>query len=203
MLSPGLLSKSKHIASTIPPTEDEHAAIGSAFEKYLEAHDIVSKDHVIDIAITPNRPDAISHVGVARDVAALSKKSLKRPALALPADGGEAANQISVEIEESQGCRRYVGMVVRGVTVKESPAWMKQRLTAIGLRPRNNIVDITNYVMFECGQPLHAFDYDQVAGQKIIVRHSKPKEKFLTSNLIVIKGMQRLTIKSVSCLKTR
>ncbi len=159
---------------------DENAAIGSAFEKYLEAHDIVSKDHVIDIAITPNRPDAISHVGVARDVAALSKKSLKRPALALPADGGEAANQISVEIEESQGCRRYVGMVVRGVTVKESPAWMKQRLTAIGLRPRNNIVDITNYVMFECGQPLHAFDYDQVAGQKIIVRHSKPKEKFVT-----------------------
>ena len=159
---------------------DEGAAIGSAFEEYLEAKGIVNKDYVIDIAITPNRPDAISHIGVSRDVAALSQRSLKRPALALPANGGEAASQISVEIEEPQGCRRYVGMVVRGVTVKDSPAWMKQRLTAIGLRPRNNIVDITNYVMFECGQPLHAFDYDQVAGQKIIVRHSKPKEKFVT-----------------------
>lgn len=159
---------------------DEDAAIGASFESYLAGKGINHQDYVIDIAITPNRPDAISHIGVARDVAALTENDLVKPDIDLPANGGTAASQIAVEIEATGGCRRYVGMIVRGVTIKESPAWLKQRLTAIGLRPRNNVVDITNYVMFECGQPLHAFDYDQVGKQKIIVRYCKEGEKFVT-----------------------
>ncbi len=159
---------------------DENAVVGQAFETYLAERGVKHRDYVIDIAITPNRPDAISHIGVARDVAALAKATLKKPDVQIPTVGGPAAEQVSVEIDAPDGCRRYAAMVVRGVTVKPSPAWLQQRLSAIGLRPRNNIVDITNYVMFECGQPLHAFDYDQVAGQKIVVRRSKNKEKFIT-----------------------
>lgn len=159
---------------------EEDTTIGKAFESYLTDKGIALKDFVIDIAITPNRPDAISHIGVSRDVAALSKKSLSKPAISLPKAGGNVADQISVDIEAPDACRRYVAMIVRDIKIQESPAWLKQRLTAIGLRPRNNVVDITNYVMFECGQPLHAFDYDQVAGNKIVVRYSKNKEKFTT-----------------------
>ncbi|MEM8486627.1 MAG: phenylalanine--tRNA ligase subunit beta [Bacteroidota bacterium] len=159
---------------------DEAATIGEDFVAYLAARNVVHQDHVIDIAITPNRPDAISHIGAARDIAALVDTPLKKPVLALPEAGGAAADQVEVTIEAPEACPRYVAMVVRGVTIKESPAWLKQRLLAIGLRPRNNVVDITNYVMFECGQPLHAFDYDQIAGKKIIVRYAGKKEKFTT-----------------------
>ncbi len=159
---------------------EEGAELGQDFEKYLADKGVSLTDHVIDVAITPNRPDAISHIGVARDVAAITKKAVAKPGVHIPAAGGAAARQVSVNIEAPQGCRRYVAMVVRGVTIKDSPVWMQQRLAAIGLRPRNNIVDITNYVMYECGQPLHAFDYDQVAGQQIVVKYSKPGEKFVT-----------------------
>ena len=159
---------------------DEDAAVGQPFETYLSGHGIAAHDTVLDLAITPNRPDAISHLGVARDVATLTETPLTRPAVTLPEHGGAAAEQVAVEIECPQECPRYVGILVRGVEIKESPAWLKQRLTAIGLRPRNNIVDITNYVMYECGQPLHAFDFDQIAGQKIIVRLTEDEHTFTT-----------------------
>ncbi len=159
---------------------DDAAAIGQDFEAYLSDQGIVHQDHVIDIAITPNRPDAISHIGAARDIAALLDTPLKKPALLLPNAGGEVARHIDVSIEAPDGCGRYVAMLVQGVTIKESPSWLKQRLLAIGLRPRNNVVDVTNYVMFECGQPLHGFDYDQIAGKQIVVRYAGNKEKFTT-----------------------
>ncbi len=158
----------------------DDATVGQPFEDYLAALGIAAQDAAIDIAITPNRPDATSHIGVARDVAALENLPLQRPEVTVPEHGGAAAEQIAIEIEDPDGCPRYVGIIVRGVEIKESPAWLKQRLTAIGLRPRNNVVDVTNYVMYECGQPLHAFDFDQIAGAKIIVRASEGGEPFTT-----------------------
>ena len=159
---------------------DDDAPIGQPFNTYLSEKGFSLCDVVFDLAITPNRPDAVSHIGVARDVAALTGAVLQKPIVALPVDGGEASKQVEVEIEAPSACPRYVGILVCGVTIKESPQWLKQRLSAIGLRPRNNVVDITNYVMYECGQPLHAFDYDQVAGAKIIVRLTKNDHPFVT-----------------------
>jgi len=158
----------------------EEADVGQPFAAYLSGQGIAAQDTVLDLAITPNRPDAISHIGVARDVATLTETPLTRPAVTLPEHGGAAAEQVAVEIECPEQCPRYVALLVRDVEIKASPAWLKQRLTAIGLRPRNNIVDITNYVMYECGQPLHAFDFDQIAGQTIIVRLTDGEHPFTT-----------------------
>lgn len=137
-------------------------------------------DVVYDIAITPNRPDATSHIGVARDVAALTETRLTLPDVETPPAGGEAADRISVEIADEEGCPRYVGMVITGVTVGPSPAWLAERLEAIGVRPINNVVDVTNYVLHEMGQPLHAFDLALVAGETIRVRASEPGETVTT-----------------------
>ena len=158
----------------------EDAPVGAPLSEYLERAGLGGRDAVLDVAITPNRPDAVSHIGVARDVAALTRKPLRRPEVRVPEPGGEAARLFSVEIKAPEGCGRYVGILVRGVTIKESPAWLKRRLEAVGLRPRNNVVDVTNYVMYECGQPLHAFDFDRIAGPKIIVRFTQKEQPFVT-----------------------
>lgn len=160
----------------------EDAPVGTAFGEYLRSLGTELEDHVLDVSITPNRPDATSHVGIARDVSVLSNTAFALPSVSLPATGGEAARQVAVEIEESarEACPRYVAMLIRGVTVGESPAWLKRRLTAIGLRPRNNVVDVSNYVMFECGQPLHAFDFDEIAGGRIRVRLTGEEMSFTT-----------------------
>ena len=156
------------------------AEIGQPFEAYLRARGVEVGDAVLDVAVTPNRPDAVSHIGVARDLAALTRTDLSLPEVPLPVDGGDADHQVRIEIEAPEGCHRYVAMIVRGVRVGESPAWLRQRLTSVGLRPRNNIVDVTNFVMYECGQPLHAFDMDQLAGATIRVRRAEPGEEFVT-----------------------
>ncbi len=155
------------------------APIGQPLADYLEARGGGS-DATLDVAVTPNRPDAVSHIGVARDLAALIQQPLRIPGVDLPVGSGEAANQVRVEIDAPDGCHRYVAMVVRGVRIAESPAWLQRRLTAVGLRPRNNVVDVTNYVMYECGQPLHAFDYDEIAGSTIRVRFAEPGEEVTT-----------------------
>jgi phenylalanyl-tRNA synthetase beta chain len=159
---------------------DEKARVGQPFEEYLAERGRTGRDFTIDIAITPNRPDAVSHIGVARDVAAVTQRPLRRPEVNLPKGGGQAADAFSVEIEAPAVCGRYVGMLVRGVTVAESPDWLKARLEAVGLRPRNNVVDITNYVMYEVGQPLHAFDFDALAGPRIVVRQTEGETTFTT-----------------------
>ncbi len=156
------------------------AEAGQAFETYLARQGLAAGDTVLDLAITPNRPDAASHLGVARDVAALTDAVATRPDVALPAPGGEAADVVTIEIEGPEACHRYVALLLRGVEIKDSPAWLKQRLTAIGLRPINNVVDVTNYVMYECGQPLHAFDFDRIEGAKIVVRRAREGERFTT-----------------------
>ena len=159
---------------------DAEAEIGMSFPEYLSSKDISTTDTAIDIAITPNRPDAISHLGIARDVSALTRKEICRPPVSIPATNGDVAKEITVEIEAPDLCHRFVGILVKGVQIKESPAWMKQRLLTIGLRPRNVIVDITNYVMYECGQPLHAYDADTLSGNRIVVAKAKSGSSFTT-----------------------
>ncbi len=159
---------------------DEDAEVGQPFTDYLAAHGRVAHDATLDVAITPNRPDAVSHIGVARDVAAVVNAPLTKPKVEIPHVGGEAAHLVSVEIENPAVCKRFVGMIVRGVTVGDSPDWLKARLEAVGLRPRNNVVDITNFVMLETGQPLHAYDLSKVAGHTFIVRDAEPGETLVT-----------------------
>ena len=156
------------------------ADVGQPFAEFLREHGMAPDDTVLDIDLTPNRADAASHIGVARDVAALYETHLQRPNASIPEPGGEAAEQITVDIQDPARCPRYVAMRVEGVTVRESPLWLKRRLTAIGLRPRNNIVDVTNFVLHECGQPLHAFDADLLADDTIIVRSTEGEETFTT-----------------------
>jgi len=129
-------------------------------------------DTILDLDITPNRPDCLSVIGIAREVAALTGQSLHLPEVgyeeaALPID-----QQVSVEIVAPDLCPRYCASLTTGVKIAESPRWLQQRLLACGMRPINNIVDITNYVMLEYGQPLHAFDYDRIKGRRIIVRRA-------------------------------
>lgn len=158
----------------------ENAVVGEPLVDYLEKEGQETNDTVLDIAITPNRADATSHIGVARDVSALQNVPLSHPEVTIPPDGGETAQHIKVDIQCPDLCRRYAAMIVTDVKIGPSPAWLKQRLEAIGLRSINNVVDATNYVMYECGQPLHAFDYDRIAEQRIVVRESVEGEEFAT-----------------------
>ncbi|MEQ9103471.1 MAG: phenylalanine--tRNA ligase subunit beta [Rhodothermales bacterium] len=158
----------------------DDAPVGVDFAEWMAGTGVALKDAAIDVAITPNRPDAVSHIGMARDIAALTDRPLVVPDVAYPLAGGVAAKEIEVDIQAPELCHRYVGVVVRGVTIAESPAWLKQRLTAIGLRPRNNVVDITNYVMYECGQPLHAFDLATIRDGRIRVHATSGETRFTT-----------------------
>jgi len=132
-------------------------------------------DSLFELEITSNRPDLLSHLGVARELGALLNKSVKLPEIKKIAGEGKS---LAVEILNPAGCPRYAGRVIRGVKNAESPEWMKTRLAAMGLNPKNALVDITNYVMFELGHPLHAFDLRLVEGGKIIVRNANSGEKF-------------------------
>ncbi len=137
-------------------------------------------DVTFEIDLTPNRADALSHVGIARDLAASLNRPFKLPEINLIETDEESSKYAKVTIEDEEGCPRYIGKVVRDVTIKESPEWLKKRLTAIGLRPINNIVDVTNFVLHEIGQPLHAFDLDMVEGNEIIVRQAGDEKNFTT-----------------------
>lgn len=146
----------------------------------------LKEDFVFEIGLTPNRSDAASHLGVARDLAAVLnclENSDKHHAhingiQELPPASGIL--NIGVDVEEPSLCKRYSGITISGITVKESPDWLKNYLQAIGLRPINNIVDITNFVLHDLGQPLHAFDAFKIKGNKVVVRKAKAGEKFVT-----------------------
>lgn len=142
-------------------------------------HFKIESDHTLEIGLTPNRVDAASHIGVARDIKASKGRKLNWPSVD-KFKKDDSALSIEVKVENPSACPRYSGVTLTHVTVAESPAWLKNRLIAIGLAPINNIVDITNYVLHETGQPLHAFDADLIAGKKIIVKTLPAGTKFTT-----------------------
>ena len=135
---------------------------------------------VFELEVTPNRPDCLSIIGIAREVAALLGKPLRVPSVELHEGSGEVGKYVRVEIADPAGCPRYIARVIEGVSVSPSPAWMQRRLSAAGVRPINNLVDITNYVMLECGQPLHAFDYELLKDGQIVVRRARLGETMNT-----------------------
>ena len=156
-------------------------------------------DYYIDFKITANRPDCNCVLGVAREAAVALGKEFRAPVPTYTEIGGDINDHISVRVEDYDLCPRYMGRVVKNLRIKESPDWMKQCLRAAGMRPINNIVDITNYVMLETGHPMHAFDLRDVKGQQIIVRHAKDGEAFtalddkahtLTDDMLVIADAQ-------------
>ncbi|MGH7214768.1 MAG: phenylalanine--tRNA ligase subunit beta, partial [Tepidisphaeraceae bacterium] len=137
-------------------------------------------DSVLDVEVTSNRGDCLCQVGVARELAALLNREFKSVSLSSQESLTPVSSATSVQIESPQLCPHYTARIIRGVKIGPSPAWMARRLEAVGLRPINNVVDVTNYVMFEMGQPLHAFDFDRLAGRRIIVRTARPGEKLVS-----------------------
>jgi phenylalanyl-tRNA synthetase beta chain len=147
----------------------------------------IENDFTMEIGLTPNRADAMSHIGVARDLRAVIREikgghenlKLEWPdVMGYSADLKE--NPIAIDVQDLEACPRYVGLYIQGIEVKPSPAWLQNRLKAIGSRPINNVVDVTNFVLHELGQPLHAFDADKIKDQKVVVRTAKTREKFTT-----------------------
>ncbi len=138
------------------------------------------RDTVFDIEVTPNRPDWLSHIGVAREVAAINGAMLQLPEVWTPPSLGGGQLDFTVEIADFVDCPRYTAHVARSVEVGESPRWMKNRLLAVGARPINNVVDISNYVLFETGQPLHAFDLKKLSGNRLTVRRAEEGETLAT-----------------------
>ena len=158
----------------------EDAVVGTAARDYYNIED----DYLISIGLTPNRVDAASHIGVARDIVAYLKSQGKPAELKLPSvDAFVVDNndlKIDIEVENTAACPRYVGITVKGCKVAPSPDWMQNYLRAAGINPKNNLVDITNFVLFELGQPLHAFDADTIEGGKVIVRNCAQGTPFVT-----------------------
>ncbi|MBF8267877.1 MAG: pheT [Dehalococcoidia bacterium] len=151
----------------------EDAPVGKLLSEYLG-------DVVFDLEVTPNRPDCLSVLGIAREVAALTGKELREPDLSYPEEGDPIEGMVRVEIADPRLCPRYTAAIVQGVAVGPSPRWMQERLLRAGQRPINNVVDVTNYVLLEYGQPLHAFDYRTLREGRIIVRPAREQEPFVT-----------------------
>jgi len=160
----------------------EDAKVGQPFGEYLGRS---GSDVVYDLEVTPNRPDLNSVIGIAREIAAVTGNMLRLPEIKLAAGRGKAADLVSVRIEDAELCPRYSARVIKGVKVGASPAWLRDTLEKVGIRSISNVVDVTNYVMLESGQPLHAFDYHLIAKgadgkPTIVVRRAGASEKFKT-----------------------
>lgn len=149
------------------------APVGIALRDYLG-------DVILDLDVTPNRPDCLSMIGIAREVAALTGELLRLPAVDYQESGGPVGDLASVEITEPDLCPRYCASLITGINIAPSPDWLQQRLNSCGMRPINNVVDVTNYVMLEYGQPLHAFDYHRLKGSRIVVRRAREAETITT-----------------------
>jgi phenylalanyl-tRNA synthetase beta chain len=154
---------------------DSSLSIGSRLDSALGL-----SDTVFEFDLTPNRPDCLSVIGIAREIAAIQNTSLKYPDYTLTDKEPTIGKFTSVRIEAPDHCPRYAARLLENVTVKVSPFWLQDRLLSVGLRPINNIVDITNFVLMETGQPLHAFDFDRLAQNRIVVRTAAKGEKFVT-----------------------
>lgn len=154
---------------------DDTLSLGTSINKALNL-----SDSVLEIGLTPNRPDCLSMIGVAREIGALLNTSIRLPEFQMKETDAFIDDFTSVTIDAKNHCPRYTARLLTDLSVKPSPFWLQDRLLSVGQRPINNIVDITNFVMLEMGQPLHAFDFDQLADHKIVVRTAKKGEQFTT-----------------------
>ena len=152
---------------------DEDAPIGTPLVDYLG-------DAILDAEVTPNRPDCLSILGIAHEVAALTGQQVTEPEISYPEDGPDIESEVNIEIADPDLCYRYTASLLTGIKIGPSPQWMQEALTKAGQRPINNVVDITNYVMLEYGQPLHAFDINKVKDRTVIVRAAREGEKFVS-----------------------
>lgn len=178
-VSEGMICSEKELG--ISDNNDGILVLDENFVEGTPASEVFGhNDVVLEVAITPNRPDALSHFGIARDLAVMLNKQLKLPEFSLIENSEDINENISIEIKDYVKCPRYTGKLVKGITVKDSPKWMQNYLKAVGLRPINNIVDISNFVMYEIGQPLHTFDYDKINGKKIIIDSAGNQKEFFT-----------------------
>ena len=153
----------------------EDAPVGEEYRKYAKLNDVI-----FELEITPNRPDCLSHIGIAREIAAYYGRKVKYPSFDVFETLEDVANNVRIEIEDKERCKRFAGRVMRNVTVKESPEWLKRKIRAMGLNPVNNIVDATNFVMFEYNQPIPSYDLCQINDMTIVVRAAKKGEKLVT-----------------------
>lgn len=172
-------------------SHDGIMVLDDSLEVGTKVTDLGLFDIVIEIDVTPNRPDALNHIGVARELAAYFKLSFQEPKFELKESASVLVGDLSIEIASDTNCPFYTGRVIRGVKVEESPTWLKRLLNAAGVRPINNVVDITNFVLLEYGQPLHAFDLDKFKTSHVGIRQAHEGEK-----LITLDGIERELIPS-------
>jgi phenylalanyl-tRNA synthetase beta chain len=154
---------------------DATAKIGTPLAKYLG-----QTDTIYEIGITPNRSDCLSHIGVAREISVLVNRKIEQPKVVLKESRTPASKFAKIEILDKEKCPRYSARVLRNIKIGPSPKWLQDILSSVGVRPINNVVDVTNYVLMETGHPLHAFDYDKLSGHKIVIKTAREGEKFVT-----------------------
>ncbi len=170
----------EYVALDVPVTDVERRLMLAGLNH--EDTKPVGDDLAIDLEVTSNRPDCLGHLGIAREAAVLFGQPLKIPAAEPAAGKTQVADLARVTLEAPELCPRYTARVIRGVTIKPSPQWLVDRLGTIGIAAINNVVDVTNYVLMECGQPLHAFDLAKLDGREIVVRDGRQGEQFLAIN---------------------
>lgn len=154
----------------------EDAPVGTPLKEYMGLDDVI-----FELEITPNRPDCLSHIGIAREVAAYYNKKVKYPSTVIKTEISEkTADNIKVSIEDTNLSKRYAARILKGVTVKESPEWLRERVESVGIRSINNIVDVSNFILMEMNQPNHIFDLDKLEGGEIHVRNAVEGEIFIT-----------------------
>ena len=146
----------------------DDAPVGESLDSYMG-------DSILDLELTPNRLDCLSILGVAHEVAALTGATVREPEIGYPEEGPPVSEEVSISISDPDLFYRYTASLIRGIRVGPSPGWLQERLTKAGLRPINNVVDVTNYVMLEYNQPLHAFDFDLLKDRTIIIRRAQPQ----------------------------
>jgi phenylalanyl-tRNA synthetase beta chain len=165
----------------LTPEADVIAVLSGNIKPGLPLSDIVDyQDVIFELEITPNRPDCLSHLGIARELQALGGGKICFPSIKLAEASEPASDAVKIFIDDPTGCPRYTGRVIRGIKVGPSPLWLKTMVHHLGMRPINNVVDISNFVMMELGQPLHAFDYDLFSKPEVLVRRANDGEKFIT-----------------------
>jgi phenylalanyl-tRNA synthetase beta chain len=170
----------QYVALDMPLAELERRLMMAGLNH--ESTEEVGGDFAVDLEVTSNRPDCLGHLGIAREVAVLWQRELKLPAASPPEGSTPVADLTRVTLSSPDLCHRYTARVIQGVKVAESPSWMQRRLATLGIAAINNVVDATNYVLMECGQPLHAFDLARLAGREIIVRDARRGEAFYAIN---------------------